>query len=365
MPTRASTFSFLDTNLDPDQFLALVTLEYISFHFGQSAEDVVLLRLFNKLRHGFYVDVGAFHPRKYSNTFLLHALLGWRGINIDASAESIELFKAERPNDINVLVGISKRSEKQTYTVYDKPARNTFSEKNVARQQTKGDAEIIATLELETKPLADVLKQHLPVGQKIDLMNIDIEGFDMEALESNDWKMFRPKVLIIEDYAFLESSAEKSSIHSFMLEEDYRLISHSFDTSFYLDTHVQLESLIGHSAPTASTLERRQMFDNLPRSGKRLAALSEMIDNGSPGESSGEWVGYRHLLTEIKRRNQELAREIQKVHVQLDEARQRNKQASQERRYFEKKYKELTTSRTWQLTKPLRQVNSIFKKGTE
>ena len=32
----------------------------------------------------------------------------------------------------------------------------------------------------------------LAAGQSIDFMNVDVEGHDLEVLESNDWQRFRP-----------------------------------------------------------------------------------------------------------------------------------------------------------------------------
>ena len=52
---------------------------------------------------------------------------------------------------------------------------------------------------IPTLPLAEVLERHLPPGQTIDFMNVDVEGHDLEVLESNDWQRFRPKVIVVED----------------------------------------------------------------------------------------------------------------------------------------------------------------------
>ena len=41
----------------------------------------------------------------------------------------------------------------------------------------------------------------MPKGQAIDFLNVDVEGHDLEVLESNDWKRFRPKVIVVEDEA--------------------------------------------------------------------------------------------------------------------------------------------------------------------
>src|SRR5215510_10661697 len=60
--------------------------------FSQQGEDLILARLFEGQRRGFYVDVGAHHPRRFSNTFLLYRR-GWRGLNIDAAPGSMRLFR--------------------------------------------------------------------------------------------------------------------------------------------------------------------------------------------------------------------------------------------------------------------------------
>ena len=54
------------------------------YSFSQEGEDLLIDRMFDGQSVGFYVDVGAHHPTRFSNTYLLY-LRGWRGINIDAT----------------------------------------------------------------------------------------------------------------------------------------------------------------------------------------------------------------------------------------------------------------------------------------
>jgi hypothetical protein len=54
-------------------------------------------------------------------------------------------------------------------------------------------------ISIPTLPLAAVFERHLPKGQAIDFLNVDVEGHDLEVLESNDWKTFRPRVIVVED----------------------------------------------------------------------------------------------------------------------------------------------------------------------
>ena len=85
-----------------------------NFHYGEFAEDIFINRVFKNLSSGFYIDIGAYHPFKGSLTFLLFQK-GWRGLNIDLSKDSIELFKIARPNDLNVNCAITNFSGETIY----------------------------------------------------------------------------------------------------------------------------------------------------------------------------------------------------------------------------------------------------------
>ena len=69
--------------------------------FPQEGEDLILSRMFDARSKGFFVDVGAYHPFRFSNTFLFYCA-GWRGINIDATPGSMIAFDKFRPGDTNI-----------------------------------------------------------------------------------------------------------------------------------------------------------------------------------------------------------------------------------------------------------------------
>src|SRR5436309_16100262 len=78
---------------------------YGNLAYSQEGEDLVLRRIFETQAKGIYVDVGAHHPFRFSNTCLLHKR-GWRGINIDAMPGSMTLFERFRPLDVNLELGV-------------------------------------------------------------------------------------------------------------------------------------------------------------------------------------------------------------------------------------------------------------------
>ena len=71
----------------------------ISYSISQSFEDLLLLKILPST--GKYLDIGAHHPIRYSNTLALNKL-GWRGVNIDANPNLLQDFEKFRPRDVNL-----------------------------------------------------------------------------------------------------------------------------------------------------------------------------------------------------------------------------------------------------------------------
>ena len=47
--------------------------KYRQTHYAQFGEDIILNELLRpEVRDGFYVDVGCYHPKKHSNTYIKH-----------------------------------------------------------------------------------------------------------------------------------------------------------------------------------------------------------------------------------------------------------------------------------------------------
>ena len=82
--------------------------------YSMEKEDLEIIKKLNKIKNGFYVDVGGYHPVHRNNTYLLYKK-NWRGINIDLSKFSIDLFNFARPEDINLNVAVSKTNKKIKY----------------------------------------------------------------------------------------------------------------------------------------------------------------------------------------------------------------------------------------------------------
>lgn len=193
--------------------------------FSQYGEDRALTPIFQGRKNGFYVDVGAHHPLRYSNTALLHRA-GWRGINIDPNPETIALFRARRPRDINLVCGVSDVAGDREYFTFSDPAVNTFDPAQAAQWKGKSWIAYLGARIVPALPLREILSAHLPAGCVIDLLNVDAEGCDLAVLESNDWDRFRPRVVVAESASFRADRPREDTIYSFLFSKSYALIAH-------------------------------------------------------------------------------------------------------------------------------------------
>lgn len=202
--------------------------------YSQEGEDLILRRIFEKKKSGFYVDVGAHHPFRFSNTYFFYKK-GWRGLNLDANPESIKLFNKFRSRDINVNVGIGT-GETLDFYMFNEPALNTFV-KDLAEQRSKIQGyKIIKTITIKTTSLSQVLTEYLPKGQSIDFMSVDCEGLDFMLLKSNDWSKYRSTVLVVEILNL--NSVEEALIHPisvYLNGVGYKLFAKSFNSCFFVD----------------------------------------------------------------------------------------------------------------------------------
>lgn len=194
--------------------------------FSQMAEDLIVAQLFEDKKRGFYVDVGAFHPTLYSNTYVFYQK-GWRGLNIDAMPRSMELFKKLRPRDINIEVAISNAQKEGQYHISNSGALNTFSKERVRAIKKMHEYLIINKIKIKTVPLSFVLGKYLPKKQNIDFMSIDVEGLDLQVLKSNDWTRYRPKVIIVEALTFNLDEPKKNQVYLFLKKKRYELVAKS------------------------------------------------------------------------------------------------------------------------------------------
>ena len=171
-----------------------------NFYFSNSqfGEEKIIMKHFEKNYKGNFVDLGCFHPTKHNNTFKMYKS-GWRGINIDLNPLTIELFNYARPKDINICAAISNKiASKKLYFTGDLSTTNTIEKNhvNLLKRHFKIKNKEIKIKKIKTQKLDSILEKYK--YDKIDFMNIDIEGHELDVLRSLNLSKYNIRLFCIE-----------------------------------------------------------------------------------------------------------------------------------------------------------------------
>ena len=162
-------------------------------HYSRWGEDLFLIKYFKNVNKGRYIDIGAFHPFRGSNTYLLHQK-GWKGINIDINKISIDLFDIARPKDVNLNLAVSDE-EKKIEIFQDKELgkMNTINPKFASFFLKKYN-----TNNIKSYKLNNILKKYSFNQTEFELMDIDSEGSEYSILKNFNFKKYKFKIILIE-----------------------------------------------------------------------------------------------------------------------------------------------------------------------
>jgi FkbM family methyltransferase len=184
----------------------------ISVSWAQAGEDLALISALAGVDKGRYIDVGAHHPSRFSVTRVLYER-GWTGINIEANSDLIAKFEIERTRDINLNYCVGNSAE-YSFHVFEEPALSTVSIdwKNRFLQENQNLSE---TRTVKGVKLSTVVEDFFSDGE-FTFLNIDVEGADLEALESLEMNKIRstlwPKWVMLESAAPVLNALETPAV---------------------------------------------------------------------------------------------------------------------------------------------------------
>ncbi len=203
--------------------------DFIRIHYAQFGEDIILRELLKKeLNDGFYVDVGCYHPKKFSNTYWLYKK-GWSGINIDMEEDKIRLFNMVRRRDYNILCPVSNKRETVTLYRDGKYGLGSTLDKDLAGQITAAQCETV-----ETKTLTEIIDDSPFRDRHIDVLSIDVEGMDYKVISALDFKKYKPKVIIIEDHHRNIEDIVNTDVYKLLKNNAYILRSWTFYSLIFI-----------------------------------------------------------------------------------------------------------------------------------
>jgi FkbM family methyltransferase len=196
--------------------------------YSQDGEDIIFNSLFKNKSNGFYVDVGAHHPYRFSNTYLLYKK-GWSGINIDATPGTKKIFDQVRKRDINLELAISEKSGECYLYQFSEPALNCI--KDIDDDYVPSSDH--SRSKIKSLTLREVFKMYLKKS-KIDLLLVDTEGYDLAVLKSNDWLKYCPTVVMVEIGTRSIDLISSTKLHAFLTTKRYKLAYKTYRNAIYL-----------------------------------------------------------------------------------------------------------------------------------
>ena len=188
-------------------------------HYSQFAEDVSIIRHFPKRYKGFFVDVGCFHPVKYSNTYRLYRK-GWRGVNIDIDSIKIAGFKILRPGDVSVARAVSNQTGTLPYW------SNGFYSLTITLDEAFAKDKpgyVKKTVQADT--LTNILDQTKYKDKVIDLLSVDAEGHDLQVLQSLDFDRYAPKMIAVETHEVTLDALQKDPLFDYLTAKGYTMVN--------------------------------------------------------------------------------------------------------------------------------------------
>lgn len=193
---------------------------------SQAGEDQLIRYLFFSclgITKPTYLDIGANHPFDCSNSFYFYSR-GSSGVCMEPDPSFYSLLKKYRKRDIILQagVGLENSDEAQLYVFPGMYASwNTFSTAEAELRVRESGIIYREVMKVPMIKINTVLEKYFP--ECPNLISIDVEGLDLQILESLDFDRFKPEVICVESITFSTHNQETkvTEIGEFMRSKGY------------------------------------------------------------------------------------------------------------------------------------------------
>jgi FkbM family methyltransferase len=201
---------------------------YFSSH-SELGEDMMIRGVLHHMglawgHQGFFIDIGAHHPVSHSNTWHFYRS-GWRGVNVDATPGSMELFRVLRSRDVNIECCVTpQKSGPAQFFCFDQPLLNTVNQGAAEEIVASGRSKLVGTFEVPSTTLTKLCEAYADKVAGIDFLSIDIEGVDEAVLRSHDWERWRPRLIVFERHEANLLNLGDDGLVGFLRSKGYDLV---------------------------------------------------------------------------------------------------------------------------------------------
>ena len=176
------------------------------------------------------MDIGAHDPYWLSNTYLFYKNKS-KGVLIEPDRDLYKRLKKNRPRDIVLNIGLGKEKGRQELFLMNQQTLNTFSREESEKNVAKG-YEIKEVREVWIDTFNNIVNEYL--GGSVDFVSLDVEGMEMDILETINFKEIRPRLFCIENkYGNIEKEGHDKQIYDLMKKNGYSVYSYTPINVFY------------------------------------------------------------------------------------------------------------------------------------
>jgi FkbM family methyltransferase len=204
--------------------------------YSQCGEDLIVKYIFDVLdiQRPSYMDIGAHHPTYLSNSALFYEN-GSRGTNIEPDPTLIKAFLAQRPEDVNLNIGIANQRSVLEFYIINNPVLNTFSREEAENYHKEGDYRIVEKRMVDVDTVESILREYRQ-GEFPDFLTIDAEGIDEIVLRSIDFEKNFPIVICVETISFSNSGkgVKNHDLIAFLQSHGYILYADTYINSIFV-----------------------------------------------------------------------------------------------------------------------------------
>lgn len=202
--------------------------------YSQHADDYIAWQLLGKKSKGTVVEVGAFDGVHLSNSYSLEQL-GWQSICIEPNPLIYKYLEKNRPNAININKAIVGDEKIEVIDFYSEEigvlSGCNYDEKDIKKRYQNRGLEYKAPVKItvEATTLTSLLNCINIKNKVIDIISIDVEGFELEVLKGIDLNKYNVKLFIIEANNILE---KKTILNFFSAFTNYVHIGNNYQNLF-------------------------------------------------------------------------------------------------------------------------------------
>ena len=208
--------------------------------YSQAGEDAILMYACAMLGIPFedcnYLDLGANQPVEMSNTYFFYER-GARGVLLEANPLLIPELKKQRSGDTVLNQAVTDKSgETVTFHILNLDGLSKIGDISDILEANP-DAKLEKSIEIKTICYNDIIETYFDKKAPV-ILNLDIEGLEMQILQSMNLNVYRPLFMIIEMIPYskvLTAGVKNQELLNYLNAQNYIEYAFTGINSIFID----------------------------------------------------------------------------------------------------------------------------------